>query len=167
VRRHLNASAFTTLRTRFGRLLRIELPREIERAPTVPIEAAARRVLAKQLRRAFRLAELRHARSPEKLHRLRIALRRARYLSLAFRPVLGPAIDRLRNRTHAVERTLGDIRDTSLALSRIQQEGPPPPRLLVAELQRSHQRAVAKLVRVWPRLDHPALLLRVRRALAG
>jgi CHAD domain-containing protein len=166
VRRHLNGSAFTTLRTRFGRLLRIELPREIERAPTAPIEAAARRVLAKQLRRAFRLAELRHARSPEKLHRLRIALRRVRYLSLVFRPVLGPAIDRLRNRTHAVERILGDIRDTSLALTRIQQEGPPPPRLLVAELKRSHQSAVAKLERVWPRLDNPALLLRVRRALA-
>jgi len=167
VRRHLSGSAFTTLRTRFGRLLRVELPREIERVPAAPIEAAARRALAKQLRRAFRLAELRHARSPEKLHRLRIALRRVRYLSLVFRPVLGPAIDRLRSRTHAVERTLGDIRDTSLALTRIQQEGPPPPRLLVAELQRSHQRAVAKLERVWPRLDNPALLLRVRRALAS
>jgi len=165
VRRHLSGSAFTSLRTRFGRLLRVELPREIERAPTVPIEAVARRVLAKQLRRAMKLAELRHARSPEKLHRLRISLRRVRYLSLCFRPVLGLAIDRLRSRTHAVERTLGDIRDTSLALARIQHEGPTPPRLLVSQLKRSNQSAVAKLERVWPQLDNPALLLRVRRAL--
>ena len=165
VRRHLSGSAFTTLRTRFGRLLRIELPQAIEPAPAVPIEAVARRTLAKHLRRAMHLAELRHVRSPEKLHRLRIALRRVRYLSLLFRPVLGPAIDRLRNRVHAVERVLGDIRDTSLALRRIQHEGPTPPRLLVVQLRRSHETAVAKLERVWPRLADPALLLRVRRAL--
>jgi len=165
VRRHLSGSAFTSLRTRFGRLLRIELPREIGRVPAVPIESLAGSVLAKQLRRAMRLAELRHARSPEKLHRLRIALRRVRYLSLCFRPVLGPAIDRLRNRTHAVERVLGDIRDTSLTLARIQHEGPTPPRLLMSQLKRSHQNALAKLDRVWPRLENPALLLRVRRAL--
>ncbi len=165
VRRHLSGSAFTTLRTRFGRLLRIELPRAIESAPAVPIEAEARRALAKNLRRALHLAELRHARSPEKLHRLRIALRRVRFLSLLFRPVLGPAIDRLHNRVHAVERVLGDIRDTSLALTRIQHEGPTPPRLLVLQLRRSHQNAVAKLARIWPRLEDPALLLRVHRAL--
>ena len=53
----------------------------------------------------------------------------------------------------------------ALALAQIQQEGPPPPRLLVAQLKRSHQSAVAQLERVWPRLDNPALLLRVRRAL--
>jgi hypothetical protein len=81
--------------------------------------------------------------------------------------VLGPAIDRLRSRVHAVERTLGDIRDTSLALTRIQHEGPTPPRLLVLQLRRSHETAVAKLGRVWPRLADPALLLRVRRALEG
>jgi hypothetical protein len=81
--------------------------------------------------------------------------------------VLGPAIDRLRSRVHAVERALGDIRDTSLALTRIQHEGPTPPRLLVAELQRSHQRALAELERVWPRLADHAFLLRVRRALEG
>jgi len=81
--------------------------------------------------------------------------------------VLGPAIDRLRNRVHAVERVLGDIRDTSLTLRRIQHEGPTPPRLLVVQLRRSHETAVAKLERVWPRLEDPALLRRVRRALEG
>jgi CHAD domain-containing protein len=167
VRRHLSGSAFTTLQTRFGRLLRVELPREIERVPTVPIEAVARRALARQLRRAMHLAELRHAGSPKKLHRLRIALRRVRYLSLSFSPVLGPVIDRLRKRAHAVERVLGDIRDTSLALTRIQHEGPTPPRLLVSQLRRSQQDAMAKLERVWPRLDDPALMLRVRRTLEG
>ena len=165
VRRHLSGSAFTTLRTRFGRLLRTELPQVVEPAPAAPIAAVARRTLAKHLRRALRLAALRHARSPGKLHRLRIALRRVRYLSLLFRPVLGPAIDRLRNRVHAVERVLGDIRDTSLALTRIQHEGPPPPRLLMLQVRRSHQLALAKLERVWPRLTDPALLHRVRRAL--
>jgi hypothetical protein len=64
VRRHLSGSAFTTLRTRFGRLLRTELPQAIEPAPAVPLEAVARRTLAKHLRRAVHLAELRHARSP-------------------------------------------------------------------------------------------------------
>ena len=78
---------------------------------------------------------------------------------------LGPAIDKLRKRAHAAERVLGDIRDTSLALTRIQVEGPNPPRLLVLQLRRNHRRAVAKLDRVWARLEDPALMLQVRRVL--
>ena len=165
VRRHLSGSAFTTLRTRFGRLLRIELLRASQHSPPTPIEGTAKRVLAKHLRQALKLAKLRHARSPEKLHRLRIALRRARYLGAFLSPVLGPAIDKLRKRAHAAERVLGDIRDTSLALTRIQVEGPNPPRLLVLQLRRNHRRAVAKLDRVWARLEDPALMLQVRRVL--
>lgn len=165
VRRHLCGSAFTTLQTRFDRVLRIELPRATRHSPSAVVEGMARRMLAKYLRAALELAELRHAKSPEKLHRLRIALRRARYLSVFFFPVLGPAIDRLRKRAHAVERTLGDIRDTSLALTRIRDEGPSPPRLLVSQLRRSHRSAVARLDRVWPRLEDPALMRQVRRTL--
>jgi CHAD domain-containing protein len=165
VRRHLSGSAFTNLRTRFGRLLRIELPQASRSLPPAAVEDAARRLLAKHLHRALALAELRHAGSPGKLHRLRIALRRARYLSAFFRPVIGPAIDKLRKRAHTVERLLGGIRDTSLALTRILDEGPSPPRLLVSQLRRSHRIAVAKLERVWPRLEDPAFMRRVLRAL--
>lgn len=165
VSRHLSGSAFTTLRTRFGRLLRMELPRASQIAPTGAIERTARRVLAKHLRRALAIAELRHAKSPEKLHRLRIALRRVRYLSGFFRPVHGPVIAKLHKRVHAVERALGDIRDTSLALARIQNEGPSPPRLLMTQLRRSHRSAVVELDQDWLRLEDPAFMRQVRRAL--
>ena len=165
VRRRLSGSALRTLRRRFDRLLRLELPRVIAQLPAVPLAPVARHLLEKHLRRALKLAKLRHATAPEDLHRLRIELRRVRFLGGFLAPVLGPAIDQLRKRAHAVERVLGDIRDSSLALTQIRNEGPVPPRLLVRQLRESQGDAVAQLDRVWPRLADPGFLRRVRRAL--
>jgi CHAD domain-containing protein len=165
VRRHLSSSQSMALQTKFGRLLRIELPRASQHSLRTPIGEVAKRVLEKHLRKALKMAKLRHSESPEKLHRLRIELRRARYLCGFIGQMLGPEIDKLYKRAHAAERVLGDIRDASLALARIQVEGPSPPRLLVLQLRQSHRNAVAQLEGVWRRFEDPELLSQVHRVL--
>jgi CHAD domain-containing protein len=165
IRRHLGGVSFSALRTRIGRLLRIELPQLIATAPPGSLGLLGRRALAKQLRRALDLADLRHSRSLKKQHRLRIALRRVRYDSDSFADLLEPPIGRLAKRIHAVERSLGRLRDTDLAFARIRREGPPPPRLLVRRLGLRRKRAAAELANAWQRLSQRSFIAEVRRKL--
>ncbi|HEX3730824.1 MAG TPA: CHAD domain-containing protein, partial [Opitutaceae bacterium] len=165
VRRHLHGAAFSSLRFRLGRFLRIELP-ELNRATAFkPVGRGARRAIAKALRRALDLADLRHSPSADKVHRLRIALRRLRYLGGSFERLLGPAARKISRRAHAVERILGGMRDADLALARILSEGPTPPRLLVRQLERLRRDEAAELAACWNRFEDPALLAEVGRQL--
>jgi CHAD domain-containing protein len=155
VRRHLRGSGFSGLRLRIGRLLRFELPAAARSGPPAPLGRPARRALAKNLRRVQKLAHLRHSRSPDKIHRLRIALRRVRYLSGFFDDALGRPVRKLYKRAHAVESVIGQIRDADLALARILSEGPTPPRLLVRQLERLRQADAAELDGAWKRFVDP------------
>jgi CHAD domain-containing protein len=138
-----------------GKFLRFELPRLARSGPPLPVERPARRAIAKNLRRVQKLAHLRHSRSPEKIHRLRIALRRVRYLSGFFCDVLGKPVQRLHKRAHAVESVIGRVRDADLALQRILSEGPTPPRMLVLDLERRRQGDTAELNGAWKRFTDP------------
>jgi CHAD domain-containing protein len=167
VRRHLHGARFTALRIRIGRFLRVELARASAAAPEVPIAGPASQALGKALRRALKRGHLRKSRSSAKLHGLRIALRRVRYLGGFFGPALGRPVRKLSRRTHSLERLLGEIRDADLALVRIQQEGPTPPRLLVSQLERIRQANAATLESAWRRFEDPQFLLGLRRQLKG
>jgi CHAD domain-containing protein len=122
-------------------------------------------VVAKNLSQALELAAYRNARSLDKLHRLRIALRRVRYLGTAFADILGPPEGALVKRIHGVEAALGRLRDTELASARIRREGPAPPRLLVLRLERRRRKAIAELASAWKGLAEPGFLAGVRRSL--
>ncbi len=165
VRRHLGGASFAALQARVGHLLRIELPPLMPTTPAGSLEPFARRALAKLLRQTFEEADLRRARSVAKLHCLRIALRRLRYLSEAFGGLLGPPVETLGKRIHATEWALGRLRDADLALARIRREGPSPPRLLVLWLERRRRKAAAELTKAWQRLTEPGFLDKVRRRL--
>lgn len=165
VRRHLRGPAFSALRVRWGRFLRIELPHAAASSPPLTLDKVARQTLSKYLRQAMKMAELRHSQSPKKLHRLRIVLRRIRYLSGFFGRGLGLPVEKLSRRVRAVEKALGDMRDVDLALLRILDEGPTPPQLLVQKLERRRQTATASLKMAWRRLDDPQFLEKVRREL--
>jgi hypothetical protein len=165
VRRHLHGARFMALRARISRFLRVELPRAGASAPEVPVAGPARQALGKALRRALERGHLRKSRSAAKLHGLRIALRRVRYLGAFFGPALGRPVRKLSRRTHALERLLGEIRDADLALERIRQEGPTPPRLLVRQLERIRQANAATLESAWRRFEDPQFLLGLRRQL--
>ncbi len=165
VRRHLRGASFTALQNRMGRFLRLELPRAIQTVPPGSLAEFGRRALVKSLRRALKLADLRHSHSPTKLHQLRIALRRVRHIGGFFGRVLGPPAGAVVKRVHAVERALGRIRDVDLALSRIQLEGPTPPRLLVGQLVGRRRATEMELSEAWRRLEKPKFLRALRRQL--
>jgi CHAD domain-containing protein len=162
IRRHLRGGSFVALQNRLGRFLRIELPRAVATEPPGSLEGLGRRMLAKHLRRALKLANLRHSASPAKRHELRIVLRRVRHIGGFFGDMLGPSTGELMTRAHAVEWALGRIRDVDLALARIQREGPAPPRLLVGELERRRQIVGRELSKAWRRLEKPRFLHALR-----
>ena len=162
VRRHLGGASFLALQARVGRLLRVELPRLLEYAPAGSLGELARCALDRALQDALDRAELRHARSLIKQHRLRRALRRVRFTAEFFREFLGPAAAELGGRAHAVERSLGRVRDSALALERVRREGPAPPQIIVRGLDRRRADAVAGLRRAWRRFAQPRFLDRVR-----
>ena len=165
VKRHLGGASFLALQARVGRLLRIEMPRLLETAPGDSLGDLARRALDRSLRDALELADLRHARSLAKQHRLRRALRRLRLAAEFVGWMFGPEFTELGRRAHAVERSLGRLRDSALALERVSREGPPPPRIVARSLDCRREAAVAELRSAWRRFTQPRLLDQVRRCI--
>jgi CHAD domain-containing protein len=152
VRRHLSGPAFSALQRKLSRFSRLELPHLATIVPSQPLPEFAMRAFSKNLRRALKLAKLRHSTKADKLHQLRIALRKARYLGEFFAPVLGPPVDKLTRRIHAVERVLATIHDTDLYLARITTQGPPPPRWLGLVLAERRQETLSQIEPEWSRL---------------
>jgi CHAD domain-containing protein len=152
VRRELGRARLNGLRRRMAKLLRTQLPVLLCAPTPVTLAELAAKKFLKELRGIRDLGELRHSASMEKLHRLRIALRRARYLGEFFGPVLGKRAGRLTRRVHQVEKPLAQIHDLDVGLSRIQHSGPSAPRVFAALLQarREHQQHTIELA--WYRL---------------
>ncbi len=165
VRRCLNQQQTAALKLKFGRLLRVELPRLVRTEPGGTLEKFARRQLRKEWRRALALACLRHSKSPDDLHRLRIALRRVRYLGVFFAPALGATVEKLAERVHAAERSLARVHDTDVGLARLASGRLKPPRALVSLLKQRRREHLAKLDVTWRCLSQPAFQRAVRRKL--
>ncbi len=167
VQRQLRGAHFAALRHRLDRWLRVELSGAAGSGAYPAWEKPAARVFARAVRRALDLGHLRHSEEPDKLHRLRIALRRVRYLGGFFGDGLGRPVQKVSRRAHAVEGMLGGIRDADLALDRIRREGPPPPRLLVRHLGLLRKTSTAAVERAWQRFEAPQLEARLRQILKG
>jgi CHAD domain-containing protein len=148
VRRQLTGRRFASLRLMMGRFLRIEFPHTTERG----LKRFAQKKLARELRRVRHRAHLRHSTSPAKLHELRIALRRARYLGEFFTPVLGRDVAKLTNRLRELERPLGRIHDIDAALERIRRQRPVAPAPLLALLEQRRQKHLRQLSRAGKKL---------------
>jgi len=159
VRRCFRGPHFASQRLKINRLLRVELPRLIKTEPHGSLPKLAAAQLGKALRRALKSDRLRHSRSPKKLHQLRIALRKPRYLAEFFAPVLGANTAKLAKRLHRIERVLGRIHDVDIGMEQLAQKGPPSPRALVAYLHQQRGQNLRKLDNVWRRL---AILCRQR-----
>jgi CHAD domain-containing protein len=163
VRRELHSARFNGLRRRMAKLLRSQLPPLVQAGTSSSLEALGAKRFLKELRNVRELASLRDSSSPRKLHRLRVALRRARYLGEFFAPVLGKNAGRLTRRLHQVEKPLAQIHDLDVGLSLIQRSGPAAPRAFAAFLRarREHQQRTIELA--WYRLAE--LEKRARREL--
>ena len=152
VRRCLRGPHFAAQRLKISRFLRTELPRLIKIEPHGALTKLGDTQLDKALRRALKRRRLRHSTSPKKLHEMRIALRKARYLSEFFAPVLGANTAKLARRLRKVERVLGRIHDIDMGIVHLSHEGPPPPRLFAAYLEEQRNQNLQQLDTVWRRL---------------
>jgi CHAD domain-containing protein len=152
VRRELRGARFHALRRRMAKLLRAQVPLLVCARSPVPLEEYAAKKFLKELRRVRDLAALRHDRSPEKLHRLRVAVRRARYLGEFFGPVLGKDASKLTRRLHQVEKPLAQIHDLDVGLSLIQHSGPASPRVFTELLRTRREQQRYRVERAWRRL---------------
>jgi len=151
VRRCFRGPHFASQRLKINRLLREELPRLIRTSPPGSLPKLASKQLDRAMRRVVKAEQLRHSRSPKKLHRLRITLRKARYLAEFFGSVLGPDTVRLARRLHGIERVLGKIHDIDLGMEHLSREGPLPPRAIAVYLQQQRERNLSALDKEWRR----------------
>jgi CHAD domain-containing protein len=135
VRRELRGARFNAFRRRMAMLLRVQLPALISAESPVSLEELAGRKFRKEIRRARELAGSRHSSAPEKLHRLRVELRRARYLGEFFGPVLGAEAGKLTRRLHQAEKPLAQIHDVDVGWALAQKSGPAMPRVFAGTLQ--------------------------------
>jgi CHAD domain-containing protein len=165
VRRALRGPHFAAQRLKINRLLRTELPQLIKVEPHGSLPKLAATQLHKAWRRALQQSYLRHSTSAKKLHRLRIGLRKARYLGEFFSPLLGIHTAELTKRLRQTEQVLGRIHDLDMALERLAHEGPTPPRALTLYLNKERGENLKKLGKVWRRLANPVLQKRVQREL--
>lgn len=164
LRRLLGAAALAGLRRRFDRLLQRELPRAARQARPRTLADGARRALRRHVRQARKAAAAGAGDSLAEQHRLRIALRRLRYLAAFFAPLLGPEIAHLLRRTHAADRALGELRDAALALDLLAPTTPTPRRLL-AHLRTTQKQAAREWAQAWRDWRDPAFQQRIRGAL--
>ncbi|MBI5683498.1 MAG: CHAD domain-containing protein [Verrucomicrobia bacterium] len=165
VRRHLGGRELAALKLDMGRLLRVKLPRMAGAEPPVSLEKLARRRLRKEFCRALALARLRRSESSEDLHRLRIALRRVRYLGEFFSPVLGATVAKLKERIHDTERALARIHDIDVGMERLASGRLKPPRPLLSLLTQRRRKHLARLDKTWRRLHQHAFQQSFRRKL--
>ena len=138
---------------------------KIEPPGSLPKLAATQ--FGKALRRAIKQGRFRHSASPKKLHQLRIALRKARYLAEFFGPVLGADTARLVKRLRRVERVVARIHDVDMGMQHLAHEGPLPPRALAIYLRQQREQNLEKLDKVWRRFADTPLQQRVHHELAA
>ena len=165
VRRSFRGPHFAAQRLKINRLLRAELPQLIKVEPPGSLPKLAATQLRKALRRALQKGQLRHSTSAKKLHRLRIGLRKARYLAEFFSPILGVNTVKLKKRLRQTEQVLGRIHDLDMATEHLAHEGPTPPRALVLYLEQQRTECLKKLDKIWGRLADPVLQAQVEQEL--
>ncbi|HUJ09474.1 MAG TPA: CHAD domain-containing protein [Verrucomicrobiae bacterium] len=166
-RRAMRSVALTTTRVQLGQLLRVELPRRIRRERPGNLKKLAARKLDKALRRVWKLGRLRNSTDPYEVHRLRRALRQARYLGGFFGSLLGPDVEKLTRRVHATERALSQIHDADMALMRVREEvsAPLPPRVLLHQLRQRRRESAKRAEATWERLTQAGFLRGVKHTL--
>lgn len=153
MRRCFRGPHFASQRLKINRLLREELPRLIKTELPGSLPKLAAKQLDKAMRRVRKDERLRHSRSPQKLHELRITVRKARYLAEFLGSVLGPDTVKLAKRLRGVERVLARIHDIDLGMEHLTRQGPLPPRAIAVYLAQQRERNLAALEEEWRRFE--------------
>lgn len=154
VSRALRGAHFAALRLKLARLTRTELPALMLESTPKPgaLEKLARRRWEKFLRRVRKRAKLRHSSSDEKLHELRVTMRRARYVGEFFADLLPRKEQRRARRLRRVEKLLGRVHDIQMALEHHLPGGPTVPRALTRLLRHEQTRLLDQVEELWDKI---------------
>jgi CHAD domain-containing protein len=147
VRGMMAAPATRKIMNQLGMLLRIELPDAV--CCKRPIVEEATRQLNVARKAAHARRKLASAKGAEKLHDLRIAIRRYRLLADLLVPTLGHSAHRLARRLRIPERKLGRLHDLDVARVRYKTLDDPLAAQLVDVLRVLRQRQRARFQTVW------------------
>ncbi|MCS6772319.1 MAG: CHAD domain-containing protein [Kiritimatiellae bacterium] len=146
LRAYLQGPDVQNLMARFGYLLRIELVHAGGRLNR-KFGPLARRAVRDAWRAALAKKRWAKSQSPEKLHRLRIRLRKLRLLTSLVEAALGSRASFLIETVRPIERNLGRIHDLDLALARASEAEAPPE--LVAALAKRRRKEYKRFREAW------------------
>ncbi|MDW8343352.1 MAG: CHAD domain-containing protein [Verrucomicrobiae bacterium] len=154
VTRALRGAHFAALRLKLARLTRTELPARLQESPGKPgaLEKLAVRRWEKFLKRVRKRAKLRHSSSDEKLHELRVTMRRARYVGEFFAEILPKKEMRRARRLRQVEKLLGRVHDIQMALEHHLPSGPTAPRAVKRLLRREQMQLLDQVDALWDKI---------------
>lgn len=147
VRGLMAAPATRRILNQLGLLLRIELPAAARSKR--PFGEEALRWLREARRQARRHRKLARSRNGDKLHDLRIAIRRYRLLADLLTPALGQPARRLARRLRIPEKKLGRLHDLDVARARFRQMEDPVAAELTDVLRVLRQRQLLRFQELW------------------
>jgi CHAD domain-containing protein len=169
IRARLEGGEYRVLKTDLNRLIEEELKPGTRRVPRVPTDELGRRALRKALRRIRRRARGLPDLPPDKMHKLRIACRKARYLAEFLSGAWEAPLDDMARRFKSIQDVLGDIHDQDVYLEHLRTCRPRPPRALVHDIRRRRERDRARFEKAWKQFMHPCYQQKLEQAfgLAG
>ncbi len=113
------------------------------------LHRVARATMRGQMRQIKRRYDRLGGAKPKKLHRLRIAVRRQRYLAEFFTPMLGAEVREAARLLKRVQDVLGDIHDLDIALNLLRRHPEAKATGLIKRLRERRDKWVRKFHRIW------------------
>ena len=138
---HINSPAFSQIIDELRYFMRVGL---CEWEPKAPAGSAKHIIAAELHRRLPRKEQLRAFRKkvhPDRLHQIRRAFRKARYVAELLQPVSGRKGHRIAAQLKRIAARMGDVRDAYLFLLRVESPDSPYPQELAHHIATFHQTA--------------------------
>ena len=165
IRARLEGEDYLALKADMDLLIREDLNPGTVRVPRQPVADLGRRALLKAIRRIRRRARGLPDLPPDKMHRLRIACRKARYLAEFLSGTWEAPLDDMARRFKSIQDVLGDIHDQDVYLEHLRTCRPRPPRALVHDIRRRREQDQVRFQKEWDRFMRPRYQLELERAL--
>ncbi|HOW97684.1 MAG TPA: CHAD domain-containing protein [Kiritimatiellia bacterium] len=166
VRERLESAENGALKGALARLIDEDLKPGTLRVQPNPAADLGRRALRKALKRIHRRARGLPRLSPEKMHRLRIACRKARYVAEFLSGAWDAPLDALARRFKAIQDVLGDVHDQDVYLAHLRTCRPRPPARMLRSIHLQRDRDRLRFEEDWARFVKPRYQRRLDRILS-
>ncbi|MBP7831164.1 MAG: CHAD domain-containing protein [Kiritimatiellae bacterium] len=166
VRARLEGAEYGALKTELTRLIDEDLKPGTRRVRDRPAADLGRRALGKALKRIHRRARGLPDLPPEKMHRLRIACRKARYMAEFLSGAWDAPLDALARRFKAIQDVLGDVHDQDVYLAHLRTCRPRPPARMIRSIHLQREQDRLRFEEDWARFMRPRYQRKLDRILA-